>query len=59
MLTLVEIKERLAKQDEVAILELLQIDSEQLVDKFGDEIEEQYDRLCEEFQDEEDENQAT
>ena len=50
MLTLVEIKERLAKQDEVAILELLQIDSEQLVDKFGDEIEERYDLLVLEFE---------
>lgn len=44
-LTLSEICERLKQVDEVSLLELLEIDSEQLVEKFQDRIEDRADEL--------------
>lgn len=44
-LTIEEIKERLKRWDEVALLEELEIDSEQIVERFDDIIEEKADRL--------------
>lgn len=44
-LTIEEIKERLKRWDEVALLEELEIDSEQIVERFEDVIEDNADRL--------------
>ena len=44
-LTLVDIENRLKQLDEVTLLELLEISSEDLVDRFIDVIEENADKL--------------
>ena len=50
-LTLEELKERMSHEcDEIYILELLEINGEMLVERFNDEIEERFDRLCKEFE---------
>jgi len=49
MLTLNEVKERLQRLDEVLILEVLDISSEDLVERFTDLIEDCLDDLVEEF----------
>lgn len=51
-LTLHELCEKLKHLDEISILELLNISAEELVEKFQDEIEERYDNLIEQFEDE-------
>lgn len=52
MLTLEELKERLIERvDEVTLLELLNVTSEDLVEAFSDEIENNYDKLIEEYDD--------
>ena len=53
-ITLVELFEKLKEIDEVTLMERLEITSEDLVDKFDDRIEEQFDSLSEEFNIEED-----
>lgn len=45
MLTLEEIKEKLKQVDEVSLLERLEISSEDIVDRFGDIIEDKADEL--------------
>lgn len=45
MLLLHEIKERLIELDEVTLLELLDITSEDIVEQFSDRIEERADKL--------------
>lgn len=50
-LTLVELAEKLKREDEVSLLELLEIDSEDLVSRFIDIIEDKFDSLEEEFDD--------
>jgi hypothetical protein len=47
-LTLPELKERLKSLDEVMLLELLDIASEDLVETFSDMIENNYNRLLKE-----------
>jgi len=47
-LTLPELKERLKSLDEVMLLELLDIASEDLVETFSDTIENNYNRLLRE-----------
>jgi hypothetical protein len=47
-LTLPELKERLKSLDEVMLLELLDVASEDLVETFGDIIENNYNRLLKE-----------
>jgi hypothetical protein len=47
-LTLTELKERLKSLDEVLLLELLDIASEDLVETFSDNIENNYNRLLKE-----------
>lgn len=47
-LTLPELKERLKSLDEVLLLELLDVASEDLVETFGDIIENNYTRLLKE-----------
>lgn len=50
-----DIRERLKQIDEVSLLEILDIRSEDLVDRFDDKIEEKLDDLAQEFEDEEEE----
>jgi hypothetical protein len=52
-LTFEEVKERLTKVDEVSLLEVLDISSEDLVERFQDLIEKKLDDLAQEFEDEE------
>ena len=52
--TFEEVKEQLKHIDEVSLLEILDIASEDLVDRFEDKIEERIDGLAREFEDEED-----
>jgi hypothetical protein len=54
-LTLPELKERLKSLDEVILLELLDVASEDLVETFGDIIENNYIRLLKEVDWNEDE----
>ena len=52
MLTLEELKEKIAEQtDEVTILELLNINAEDLVEAFEYRIEERYEQLLKEYED--------
>jgi hypothetical protein len=44
-LTLDELKERLAGLDEITLMELLDIHSDELVEAFEDKIEEEQDKL--------------
>ena len=48
-LTLVELCDKLKRVDEVSLLEVLEISSEDLVSRFVDVIEDKYDELSEEF----------
>jgi hypothetical protein len=47
--TLAELKEHLITLDEVSLLEVLEINAEDIVDRFDDYIEERFDQLVEEF----------
>jgi len=44
-LTLREIMERMTKLDEITLLEVLDITSEEIVEKFSDKIEDKFDEL--------------
>ena len=44
-ITLEELKERLASLDEITLMELLDIHSDELVEAFEDRIEEEQDKL--------------
>jgi hypothetical protein len=57
-LTLEDLKDRLKKQDEVSLLEILDISSEEIVERFVDLIEDQFEKLEEELQDEDQELQT-
>lgn len=50
MLTLNDVLERLKKIDEVSLLEVLDIDSNDIVDRFIDRVEERFDDLQEELE---------
>lgn len=51
-LTLCELKEKLAENyDETLLLELLEINSSDIVERFLDRIENRYDQLAPEFED--------
>ncbi len=50
MLTTHDLYDRLKQIDEVTLLEILDISAEELVERFGDRIEERWDRLQEDFQ---------
>jgi hypothetical protein len=50
MLTLVELIERLKDFDETRLLEMLNIQSEDIVERFADVIEDSYDFLLEEVE---------
>ena len=47
-LVLEELKERLKRYDEVTLLEILNIDAEELIERFEDKIEDRFDKLSEE-----------
>ena len=49
-LTLQELQDRLKRFDEITLLELLDITSEELVEAFTDRIEDNYDRLVDEVE---------
>lgn len=53
-LTIHDLFDRLKELDELSILEILNLTSEQLVDRFQDEIEDKFDTLIEKFEDEDD-----
>ena len=44
--TLEELKERLALLDEITLLELLEVNSDGLLEAFEDVVEAKYDKLC-------------
>ena len=48
-LTIEELKEKLATIDEISLLEILEIDSRDLVERFVDEIEDKADELAEDI----------
>lgn len=51
-LTFHDLVELLKREDEVTLLEVLEISSEDLIERFGDWIEERYEKLTEKYQDE-------
>ena len=57
MKTLADIINHLRRIDEISLLEVLDISSEDIVDRFGDKIEDKYELLREDFEDEEDEQE--
>lgn len=50
MITLVDLADKLRLIDEISLLEMLEITSEDLVDRFMDTIEEKYEDLVEDFE---------
>jgi len=46
-----EIKDRLKQLDEITLLEILEISSEEIVDKFSDRIEERWEYFIEDLED--------
>ena len=52
-LTYTELIERLKKIDEVSLMEILDINSEDIVDRFSDKIEDKIEELIEDLEDEE------
>lgn len=56
MKTLTDITNDLMRMDEISVLELLDISSEDLVNRFEDFIELKYETLREQFQEEEDDH---
>ena len=58
MKTLADIINHLRRIDEISLLEVFEISSEDIVDRFGDFIESKYDLLREDFEDEEDEQEG-
>ncbi len=55
MKTLADIINHLKRIDEISLLEILEIDSEEIIDRFTDKIELKYEQLREDFEQEEDE----
>ena len=53
MLTLADVIEKLKSIDEISLMEILEISSEDLVDRFEDRIENKYDELREDFEEDE------
>ena len=54
MITLADMILHLKRIDEISLLEILEISSEDLVNRFVDKIENKYDLLKEDFEEEED-----
>jgi hypothetical protein len=53
-LTLEDLKEKLIRVDEISLLEILNISSEEIVDRFDDIIEANSERLSADFEDDPD-----
>lgn len=51
-LTIYDLQDRLRGIDELSLLEILNIDSSEIVEKFLDKIEDNFDKLITEFEDE-------
>jgi len=49
--TLTELQEKLKEVDEITLMELLNVSSEDLVERFVDVIEDKFDKLVEEYDD--------
>ena len=49
-MTLIELQERLYKEEETILLELLDITSEEIADRFVDKIEDKYEQLVLEYE---------
>ena len=54
MITLADMILSLKRIDEISLLEILEISSEDLVDRFTDKIENKYEQLREDFEEEKD-----
>lgn len=54
-LTLKDILEKLKQEDEVSVVELLDLRSDDLVERFIDIVEDKLEKLREEYEDEDDE----
>jgi hypothetical protein len=54
MLTRLEIEEKLKQIDEITLLEVLDISSEDIVDRFEDKIEERFEQFELEFEEDDD-----
>ena len=52
MLTFTDVCDRLNQQDEISVLEVLEITSEELVDRFKDKVENKLDYFLEDLEDE-------
>lgn len=50
MLTLIDLADRMKHLDEVTLLEVLDIKSDELTDRFLDKIENRFEYLCEELE---------
>jgi hypothetical protein len=53
MLTLTDIYDKLLNIDEVTLLEILDISTEDIIERFKDKIEDNYDELRKDFEEEE------
>lgn len=54
-ITLIELKDKLKEVDEVTLLEKLEIYSDDLVERFDDKIEEKWEQLVLDFEEDNDE----
>jgi hypothetical protein len=54
MLTLPEFSEKLEREEETILLEILNIESHEIVERFQDKVEERYENLREEYEETED-----
>lgn len=52
MLTFTDVCDRLKQQDEISVLEVLEITSEELVDRFKDKVENKLEYFLEDLEDE-------
>lgn len=52
MITLADVINHLKRIDEISLLEVLDISSEDLVDRFVDKVEDKYEQLAEDFEEE-------
>lgn len=52
MKTLADVINHLRRIDEISLMEILEISSEDIIDRFGDRIEDKYDNLREDFEEE-------
>lgn len=57
MLTLTELQEKLKREEECSLLEILNLTSEDILDRFYDKVEERYEQLAKEFDDTEEEQE--